>query len=302
MAQIVSREEPQAAVSVAELLRRCASTPELDPTEPADAAPIPVGALLRREGRRTNGLPKVADLPTAEPTVPVQSGPGLLLRRGALAAGALLAAGSAFVLTNALHATGPQAAATGSYPGEGSLDGVAVDSPTTPLDSGTAAPSSWMPVAFPSALTPSVPRHALTEPAVAAPVAAAAARANTAAAAVRQAASGTGSTPATGAVAQTTKALGDTVGDIGQNTPLSGVTTTVGNTVTGVGTALNDTTAPVVHDVVVPVVSAATPVVTGATSAVGHVANTATGAVTKTVGGVTGGLTGLLGWDPARVR
>ncbi len=295
MAQIVSREEPQAAVSVAELLRRCASTPELDPTEPADAAPIPVGALLRREGRRTNGLPKVADLPTAEPTVPVQSGPGLLLRRGALAAGALLAAGSAFVLTNALHATGPQAAATGSYPGEGSLDGVAVDNPTTPLDSGTAAPSSWMPVAFPSALTPNVAKHALNEPAVTAPVAAATARANTAVAPVRQAAaaaaSGTGA-HATGAVTQTTKALGDTVGDIGQATPLAGVTKTVGNTVTGVGTTLNDTAAPVVDDVVAPVVSAATPVVSKATSAVGSAATSATGAVGKTVTGLAGGLLG----------
>jgi hypothetical protein len=116
VAQIVSREQPQAAVSVAELLRRCASAPELDHHD--DDEPIPVGALLRREGRRTNGLPQVPDLPraAAEPPSLVPAGPGLLVRRGALAAGALLAAGSAFVLTNALHATGPQSAATGSYP------------------------------------------------------------------------------------------------------------------------------------------------------------------------------------------
>jgi hypothetical protein len=302
VAQIVSREQPQAAVSVAELLRRCASAPEPTHHDGDDAEPIPVGALLRREGRRTNGLPQVPDLPraAAEPPAPVPAGPGLLVRRGALAAGALLAAGSAFVLTNALHATGPQSAATGSYPGEGALDGVAVANPTTPLDSGTAAPTSWMPVAFPSALTPSVAKHALAEPALKAATAAATAvaRAGTAGTstsrATTAATTGAGS-HATGAVAQTTQALGDTVGSVGQNTPLGGVTKTVGNTVTGVGTALNDTTAPVVNDVVVPVVSAATPVVTGTTSAVGKVAPSTTGAVTKTVGGVTGGLTKLLG-------
>jgi hypothetical protein len=299
VAQIVSREQPQAAVSVAELLRRCASAPEPTHHDGDDAEPIPVGALLRREGRRTNGLPQVPDLPraAAEPPALVPAGPGLLVRRGALAAGALLAAGSAFVLTNALHATGDQAAATGSYPGEGALDGVSVNNPTTPLDSGTAAPTSWMPVAFPSTLAPTVGRHALVEPAVKAvtQAAAAAARANTAGASTRSTATAAASgavSHSTGAVAQTTQALGDTVSSVGQDTPLAGVTKTVGNTVTGVGTTLNDTTAPVVDDVVAPVVSAATPVVSKATSAVGSVATSATGAVGKTVTGLAGGLLG----------
>ena len=43
-------------VTVAELMRRCAPAPEVDDD---GAAPIPVSALLRREGRNAAGLPVV---------------------------------------------------------------------------------------------------------------------------------------------------------------------------------------------------------------------------------------------------
>ena len=87
-------------VTVAELMRRCAPAPEV-----ADdgAAPIPVAALLRREGRSATGLPVVQTPAVGEilSTLPARQP---LLRRGAIAAGALLAAGSVFGLTAAMNA------------------------------------------------------------------------------------------------------------------------------------------------------------------------------------------------------
>jgi hypothetical protein len=314
VAQIVSRDQPR-AVSVAELLLRCAPTPEQDHD---DAEPIPVSALLRREGRGTGDLPRVPDRPrTSEaiegPPAPV-SRKQLLVRRSALAAGALLAAGSAFVLTTAMHSTGDQPLASGTYPGEGALDGVA-DPPPTALDSGTAAPASWMPVAFPTALGGATvgklaaaaesATHAAT-PAAASTVHASTVHASTTGTSTRQ----TTTTSAThddnnnvvGGVADTTKGLGGTVSSVGKNTPVAGVTNAVGGTVSDVGATvgavgstvgdtLDSTTTPVVNGVA----SATTPVVNGVASATRPALSTVTGATTSATGAVTKTVAGLLG-------
>jgi hypothetical protein len=313
VAQIVSRDQSRAAVTVAELLRRCAPAPELDHD---DADPVPVRALLRREGHPTGALPRVRNQPQAaaeEPTAP--SGRQQLVRRGALAAGALLAAGSAFVLTTALHATGEQPLASGTYPGEGSLDGVAADTPSTPLDSGTAAPASWMPVAFPTALggatVGKLAAAAETATHAAAPAAASTSHASTAGTATRQTTAATSATHSSnssvvGGVADTTKSLGDTVGSVGKNTPVAGVTSAVGSTVSDVGDTvsevgstvgdtLDSTTTPVLNGVAsaaTPVVAATTPIVSKATSTVTDAATSTTGAVTKTLTKTVGGLLG----------
>jgi hypothetical protein len=300
VAQIVSRDQPR-AVSVAELLRRCAPAPEQDHD---DAEPIPVSALLRREGRGTGDLPRVPDRRKQ-----------LLVRRSALAAGALLAAGSAFVLTTAMHSTGDQPLASGTYPGEGALDGVA-DPPPTALDSGTAAPASWMPVAFPTALGGATvgklaaaaesATHAAT-PAAASTVHASTVHASTTGTSTRQ----TTTTSAThdddnnnvvGGVADTTKGLGGTVSSVGKNTPVAGVTNAVGGTVSDVGATvgavgstvgdtLDSTTTPVVNGVA----SATTPVVNGVASATRPALSTVTGATTSATGAVTKTVAGLLG-------
>ena len=100
MAQIVSRSMAGPVVTVAELMRRCAPAPEMDDD---DAAPIPVAALLRREGRSSAGLP-AADAPAVGELLSALPARQPLLRRGAIAAGALLAAGSVFGLTAAMNA------------------------------------------------------------------------------------------------------------------------------------------------------------------------------------------------------
>jgi hypothetical protein len=308
VAQFVSRDQPRGAVTVAELLRRCAPAPEADHN---NAQPVPVKALLRREGHPTGGLPRVPDQsPTGtaveEPTA--QAGRKQLIRRGALAAGALLAAGSAFVLTTAMHASGEQPLASGTYPGEDTLDGVAAGTPSTALDSGTAAPASWMPVAFPSALGGSTVGKlaAAAESATHATTAAAAtAHAGPTGTPTRQTTSNSTSTThssnnsVVGGVADTTKGLGDTVSSVGQNTPVAGVTKAVGSTVTDVGDTVSEvgstvgntvdnTATPVVNGVV----SAATPVVSKAASTVTDAATSTTGAVTKTVSKTVSGLLG----------
>ncbi len=254
MAQIVSREEPQAAVSVAELLRRCASTPELDPTEPADAAPIPVGALLRREGRR--------DQRSAEGRRPAHrraDGARPVGARTAAAPGrprGRRAARRRFGL-RADHRPArhrPPGRRHRVLPGRGVARRRGRRQPDHPagqrhrraqlVDAGRL-PLRAHAERRPARRSPSPPSRPLSLPPP---------RGRTPRRRPRSGDSRVGHRrhPCHAArVAQTTKALGDTVGDIGQNTPLSGVTTTVGNTVTGVGTALNDTTAPVVHDVVV---------------------------------------------------
>ncbi len=311
MARIVSREQPHAAVSVAELLRRCAPAPTLDQDT---AAPIPVSALLNREGRAAEGLPRVPDQPqtsAAETGSAAPAGRKQLVRRSAMAAGALLAAGSAFALTTAaMHGAGEQPQASGTYPGEGALDGVAADTPSSVPDSGTPAPTSWMPVAFPTSLGGStvakLARAAETATHAAAPAAAAAGPAAGAGPA-HVSSSGTSTHQTTsagatstnhsngvagGAVADTTKSLGDTVSSVGQSTPLAGVTKPVGHTVDTVGTTVGHTVDNPATPVVSGAVPAAPPSVSGATSTVTGAATSATGAVTKTA---TKTVSGLLG-------
>ncbi|MCU1626823.1 MAG: hypothetical protein JWP64_1772, partial [Pseudonocardia sp.] len=163
-------------VTVAELMRRNppaqrTSSPDAAPFIPEQARPVmdgaalaaihttasaevvSVGSLLRREGR--------VDVP-APAAVPTPRGPArTAVRRSAIAAGTLLAAGSvlgAAVLTNASSGSSEaQASADGSFPGQRLPDGADPASAafaSNALDAGTAAPGSWMNVAFPSALGP----------------------------------------------------------------------------------------------------------------------------------------------------
>jgi hypothetical protein len=158
-------------LTVADLLSRNARVPVKD-DEP-ETGGISVGALLRREGR----APRAADLPLQprphqeRADEEVGAGRRTLVRRGAIAAGTLVAAGSVFgaaMLTD-VTPTANQAPGTGgaeddgSYPGQGLLDpdapvvtppdSVVIDqaASTDPLDPGTPAPSDWVPVAFPGA-------------------------------------------------------------------------------------------------------------------------------------------------------
>src|SRR4051794_1626643 len=123
-------------------MRRCAPAPEADDD---GAAPIPVSALLRREGRSATGLPAVHPAAVGEilSTLPARQP---LLRRGAMAAGALLAAGSVFGLTSAMNAPFTPPTSNGTFPDQGAPAG----GPPSVLDAGRAAPSSWLPVASPT--------------------------------------------------------------------------------------------------------------------------------------------------------
>jgi hypothetical protein len=158
-------------LTVADLLSRNAPVPVKD-DEP-ETGGISVGALLRREGR----APRAADLPLQprphqeRADEEVGAGRRTLVRRGAIAAGTLVAAGSVFgaamltdVTPTANQAPGAGGAEDdGSYPGQGLLDpdapvvtppdSVVIDqaASTDPLDPGTPAPSDWLPVAFPGA-------------------------------------------------------------------------------------------------------------------------------------------------------
>jgi hypothetical protein len=162
---------PTEVLTVADLLSRNAPVP-VKP-EP-DTGGISVGALLRREGR----APHAADRPLQprphQQAADEEGGTGrrTLVRRGAIAAGTLVAAGSMFgaaVLTD-ITPTGNQddrsggAEEDGPYPGQGLLDqedpvitpadSVVVDqaAAANQLDAGSPAPSDWIPVAFPGAL------------------------------------------------------------------------------------------------------------------------------------------------------
>ncbi|WP_143517326.1 hypothetical protein [Pseudonocardia sp. MH-G8] len=149
---------------------------EDDVEEPATAG-ISVGSLLRREGRAPHAVDRpVQPRPHQQATDPddaQRAGRHAMVRRGAIAAGALLAVGSVFgaaILTDVVP-TGNDVPAggngstedEGSYPGQGLLDQqdpaatpptVTIDQAATadPLDAGTAAPTNWVPVAFPAAL------------------------------------------------------------------------------------------------------------------------------------------------------
>lgn len=260
MAQIASRGEPGPVVTVAELMRRCA--PAVEPTDDG-ADPIPVAALLRREGHSAAGLPVVQATGDLLSTLPARHP---VLRRGTIAAGALLAAGSIFGLTAAMFAPVIPPNSSGVYPDQGEPGAV----PSSGLDAGHGAPTRWLPVAFPTGFTTTV---AADQPAT--PVAAAragAARAGVApriamptatngGAGVRPASTATHSSsglverttndvgPTVSGVGRTVHDLGDTVKKVGADTPLQGVTDTVSDTVSGLGhtvdTVGDTVTAPV---------------------------------------------------------
>ena len=166
---------PAGVVTVADLLNRNAPVPVKIEVDDAVTQTISVGTLLRREGR----APHAADRPlqprghegegeAAEKAEKSADDRRVLVRRGAIAAGTLLAAGSvlgAAVLTDVVptgqdvQADGAQDGAGGAYPGQGLLDGQdgvaappVIDPASVQLDAGTAPPDSWIPVAFPSAL------------------------------------------------------------------------------------------------------------------------------------------------------
>lgn len=160
-------------ITVADLLSRNAPVP-VQRAEP-DTGGITVGALLQREGRSPHGdRPFKVRPDRSEPTdTGAGAGRSALVRRGAIAAGTLLAAGSvlgAAILTD-VTPTATQTPGTGGaeddgpYPGQGLLDQedpaaalpdtVAIDQAAARdplLDPGTPAPSDWIPVAFPSAI------------------------------------------------------------------------------------------------------------------------------------------------------
>ena len=233
-------------VTVAELMRRCAPRPPSPTTTPY---PIPVAALLRREGRSAEGLPRCRRPPSARsfPPSPCDT-------RSCAAARSPRArsrGGLGLRAHRRLHVPATPPSSSGVYPDEGLLF------PTSPsgaaLDAGNAAPTSWLPVAFPTAYarpwrtrppqTSRPParrsRRQPRRPAggqVAAP-AAAARRARPA-------------TSTGGVVGQTatpaawrqhrgrrgrTVTVGDTVGELGKGTPLEGVTKPLGGTVSGLG-------------------------------------------------------------------
>ena len=240
-------------VTVAELMRRCAPAPEV-----ADdgAAPIPVSALLRREGRSATGLP-VVDAPAVGEILSTLPARQPLLRRGAIAAGALLAAGSVFGLTAAMNAPFTPPTSSGVFPDQGAPGGSA--SPGV-LDAGEAAPSTWFPVAFPT-LFPEANAPAKQQAAAPRAVAQPAAAPVQANGAARQASSPATSAPrstptkqkdGSSVVGGTVDAVGGTVRDVGENTPLKDVTDGVGNTVSGVGRQVGALTDPITDPITVP--------------------------------------------------
>jgi len=155
-------------LTVADILRRNAPVP-VKAHDSLDSAPLSVGSLLRREGRATHALDRPlkprASQAEDETTLVPRTAPVTrrTVKGGAIAAGSLLAAGSVFGATVLTDTPADQDSATGPYAGHGILDGTA-DAGSTPtvaispaantggLDAGAGAPSSWVPVAFPSAL------------------------------------------------------------------------------------------------------------------------------------------------------
>jgi hypothetical protein len=265
-------------LTVAELLRRNGRpAPQAAADDEPLTSAISVGSLLRREGR----APHAADRPVqirardldaadGETEVIARTGPDrrALVRRGAIGAGALLAAGAVLGATVLTDATGEaEQLAAGSYPGQGALDAAPAgqESPatspfafTTPAgpDAGVPAPATWMNVAFPAALGGASAPAGVTRTPATTP-----AGGNTA----RNAAPAGGTTaPATGTPAtsspttqappsSTTKPqddsvtgqLGGAVAQAGDSTPLAPVTDAVGDTVSGLGRTAGGTLAPV---------------------------------------------------------
>ncbi|MEN3299447.1 hypothetical protein [Pseudonocardia sp.] len=273
-------------VTVAELMRRNlpaqrTSSPDAAPVVPEQARPVmdgaalaaihtaasaevvSVGSLLRREGR--------IDVPAPAPAaVPTPRGPArTAAKRSAIAAGTLLAAGSVLgvaVLTNASSGSSEaQASADGSFPGQRLPDGADPASAafgSDALDAGTAAPGSWMNVAFPSALSPAATGPAAS--ATSAPAAGGNFVGPVGPAAGGRTATNPGATPAApapavsrpaGPVGQATQTVGRQVVAPVTHT-VDAVTAPVTSTLDTAGKALKPTT----DKVLAPVASAAKPV------------------------------------------
>lgn len=174
---------PAGVVTVADLLsRNAAVTTKLPVVTETATTGVSVGSLLRREGRAPHTVdrpvqprghqqidPPKADVPSAATTDPAPDAKKTAVKRGAVAAGAILAVGSvvgAAVLSEvAPTGTEAQGATTNSYPGQGRLNASQPAAPVLStagivdsgaagdvLDAGTAPPTSWTPVAFPSAV------------------------------------------------------------------------------------------------------------------------------------------------------
>jgi len=265
-------------VTVAELMRRCAQP--ADPTDDEGADPIPVAALLRREGHSATGLP-VVQAPAAGDLLSTLPARHPILRRGTIAAGALLAAGSVFGLTAAMIAPVTPPSSSGVYPDQGELGG---DPSSAGLDAGHGPPARWLPVAFPTGFTPAAAHQPPAAPArVAAAPATPARTAPTAAARARPASpaphsqtSGTtengnsgglverathdvGNTVGNtvGGVGHTVEDVGGTVSDLGKDTPVQGVTDAVGDTVSGLGGTVEKVASPVTAHAKAPKVNGA---------------------------------------------
>jgi hypothetical protein len=176
---------PAGVVTVADLLsRNAAVTTKLPVVAETATTGVSVGSLLRREGRAPHTPdrpvqprghqqidPPKPDVPSAATADSAPTAKKTAVKRGAVAAGAILAVGSvvgAAVLSEvAPTGTEAQGATTtdNSYPGQGRLSANQPEAPVLPaagivdsaaagdvLDAGTAPPTSWTPVAFPSAV------------------------------------------------------------------------------------------------------------------------------------------------------
>lgn len=156
------------AVTVADLLSRYA--PAAPPAARVDleppTVPVSVDSLLRREGRIPHAVaPAVGyDVDDVEDAPEARTGRGgILIRRSAIAAGALLAVGALFgaAVVDDVSARSDGTRTQGDLPGQTRLDGTPVTAGTLPtlvgpaaqsdaLDAGVDGSSSWMTTAFPS--------------------------------------------------------------------------------------------------------------------------------------------------------
>jgi hypothetical protein len=183
VAQLVSpgRPRPSGSVTVADLVSRNAPVPvRILGSEPAPA--VPVGSLLRREGRAPGAEPDGNEGPRS--TVR-----GAVVRGATIVAGTALVAGSAFggaVLVETFlldpepaARTAPAANAPDETPA--ATSGALVDRAAAGPDAGTGAPTAWTEVAFPTAPETVVGGRAATPPGTASPSAASPARSSPAA-------------------------------------------------------------------------------------------------------------------------
>lgn len=166
MAQTVSRggthPAQTAVVTVADLLNRNAPVPLRRTDDDANRFVanrfVSVSSLLRREGRSPRSTPQ---------PWPCSPKPARSYRNSAIAAGALLAVGSAFGMAalTASPSSETEEPRVDAYPGQVGLDlsgrapaaqpVTVIDSAavTARLDPATAAPTSWITVGFPSPQT-----------------------------------------------------------------------------------------------------------------------------------------------------